>query len=88
MKDLCDMLNWIISLKTQHVSKAQTPHVLIISILIEKQRFLIHLQSRLAFMTHIVWFVQCFFRHFVKVQQNLYTTDLITTIIKSSSKMF
>ena len=28
------------------------------------------------------------FRHFVKVQQNLYTTDLIKTIIKKSSKMF
>ena len=80
---ICVMgLNWTISLKTQHVSKAQTPHVLITSILIKRQRLLIHLLSRLAFLTTIVWFVQCFARHFVSVHQNLYTTGLITTIIK------
>ena len=29
-----------------------------------------------------VWFVQCFARHFVNTQQHLYTTGVITTIIK------
>ena len=55
MKDMCDMfeLNHII-IKTQHISKAQTPHVLIISILTKRQRFLSHLLSRPAFMTTIV----------------------------------
>ena len=79
-------LNWIISLKTQHVPKAQTPHVLIISILTKIKCFLIHLLSMQAFLTTIFWFVQCFARHFVKAMQNFYTTGLITAIIKNSSK--
>ena len=33
-------------------------------------------------LTTKVWFVQCFARQFVKSQQNLYTTGVITTIIK------
>ena len=81
-------LNWFISLRTQHVSKTQTPHVLIIFILAQIQCFLIHLLSRQAFLTTIVWFVQCFAWHFVNIQQNLYTTGLITTKIKNSWKMF
>ena len=81
-------LNWIIPLNTQQVSKAQTSYVLIICILTKIQCFLIHLLSRLAFLTTIVWFVQCFARHFVKVPQNLYTAVLIKTIIKNTSKMF
>ena len=47
-------LNWIVSLKTQHASKGQAPHVLIISVLTKCQCFLIHLLSRLAFPTTIV----------------------------------
>ena len=79
-------LNWIISLKTQHVSKAQTPHTLIISILTKTQHFLTHLLSGLTFLTTIVWFVQCFARHFVKVQQNLYTKGLCNNYNKEQFK--
>ena len=50
-------LNWIISLKTQHVSKAQTPHVLVISILTKRHFLKIHLLSRQTFLTTIVWFM-------------------------------
>ena len=50
MKDLCD----IFELKTQHVLKAQTPHVMIIFIPTKRQRFLIHLLPRLAFLTTVV----------------------------------
>ena len=56
-------LNWTIPLKTQHVLKAQAPHMLIISILTKRQRFLIHLLLRLVFLNTIVWFAQCFAWH-------------------------
>ena len=72
IKDLCDLfeLNHIIKDPTRF--KRQTPHALIISILTKRHRFLIHLLSRLAFLVTVVWFVQCFARHFVKVHQNLW----------------
>ena len=41
-----------ISLKTQHASIAQTPHVLITSILTKRQCFLIHLLSEQTFFDH------------------------------------
>ena len=41
-------------IKTQHVSKADTPHVMIISILTKDNFFLIYLLSRLAFFTAIL----------------------------------
>ena len=44
--------------------------------------------ARQVFLTTIVSFVQFFALHFEKVHQNLYTTGLIKTIIKNSSKMF
>ena len=75
-------------IKTQHVSKDETPHVMIISILTKDNFFSIHLLSRLAFFTAIASFVQCFAQHFVKVQQCLHTKGLITNIIKNSSKIF
>ena len=65
--------------------KAQTPHVLITSTLRKRQCFLL---SKVTFLTTIVWFAQCFARHFAKVQHNLETTGIITTIINNSSKVF
>ena len=88
MKDLCNMFELNHPIKTQHDSKAETPHIMIISILKKRRCFLIHLLSRLVFFTTIALFVQCFAQHFAKVQQNLHTKGLITTIIKNSSKIF
>ena len=46
MKDLYDMFELNHLIKTQHVSKAQTPYVLITFTLTKMQCFLIHLLSR------------------------------------------
>ena len=53
-----ELMNHLI--KDPHVSKSQTPHLLIISILIKRHRFFILLLSRLAFLITIVSFVQSF----------------------------
>ena len=54
MNDLCDTFELNHLIKTQHVSKVETPHVLMFSILTKRQRFLVHLLSRLAFLITIV----------------------------------
>ena len=48
-------LNWTISVKILHVSKGQTPHVLILSTLTKRHSFLIYLLSRQAFLITTVW---------------------------------
>ena len=69
MKDLCDMFELNHLMKNPTCFKGSNP-LLVISILTKRQGFLIHLLSRLEFRTTIVWLVQCFARHFVKIQQN------------------
>ena len=54
MKDLCDMIELNISLKIQHVSIAQTPHILIIFTLTKIHCLSIRLLSREVFLTIIV----------------------------------
>ena len=52
--EFADTICMVAPLNTQHVSKTQTPHVLIICILKKDNVFLVHLLSRLGFLATIV----------------------------------
>ena len=84
MRDLCGMFELNYLIKDPTCFKSSNPSY-IDNVYTNKKTmfFLIHLLPRQAFLITIVWFVQCFDRHFVKVQQNLYTTCLIKISFKN-----